>query len=201
MHTYTAQPFTFPDLAGISEKQLEVHLGLYKGYVTNVNTLREQIADLSTKDPEKYHTSVESVRRRLGFEFNGMRMHEHYFEQWENGATDEPHDSALEHAVSEKYGSWEDFIKHFRAVSMSRGSGWTTLGWDVKGKTPHVWWTADHELGMLAGVDVILTADMWEHAFMVDYLPSEKAQYLDAFFNNLNWEKIAKRFDAVQEKA
>lgn len=199
MHTYEPQTFSLPSLNGISDKQIEVHLGLYKGYVTHINLLREQIADLTAQDAEKYHFAIESMRRRLGFEFNGMRMHEFYFPQWEGGATDINPESALVQAVSEKYGSWEDFLAHFRSVAMSRGSGWTTLGWDKKGHTPHVWWTADHELGTLADIEIILTADMWEHAYMVDYLPAEKAQHIDAFFKNLNWETISQRFDDAQQ--
>ena len=196
MHSYEAQSFTFPELEGISEKQLEVHVGLYNGYVKHVNLLREQIADLTKQDAEKYNYAIESIRRRLGFEFNGMRMHELYFSQWEGGKTESPTDSALASAIIGKYGTWEDFIAHFKKVAMSRGSGWTTLGWDKQSKTPHIWWTADHELGMLADVDIILTADMWEHAYMVDYVPAEKAQHVDAFFKNLNWSVTTARFDA-----
>lgn len=196
MHSYEAQTFNFPEMEGISEKQLEVHIGLYNGYVKHINILREQIADLS-KDTEKYAFAIESVRRRLGFEFNGMRMHELYFSQWEGGKTEEPRGSELEKVVTEKYGSWEAFIDHFKKTAMSRGSGWTTLGWDKKTQQPHVWWTADHELGMLADVDIILTADMWEHAYMIDYLPSEKAQHVGAFLKNLNWDVTTKRFDSA----
>ena len=195
MHTYQPQSFDLPTLTGISDKQIDVHLGLYQGYVKHINTLRDQIADLSALDAEKYHFAIESTRRRLGFEFNGMRMHEFYFPQWEGGPTEEPRDSALATAVSEKYGSWDACIAHFKQVALSRGSGWTTLGWDAQGKTPHIWWTADHELGTLADMQVILTADMWEHAYMVDYLPAEKAQHVDAFFDNLNWNVITQRFD------
>lgn len=198
MHTYEPQTFNLPSLKGISEKQIEVHLGLYGGYVKHINILREQIADLSAQDPEKYHFAIESIRRRLGFEFNGMRMHEFYFPQWEGGASEASLDSALATALSEKYESWEDFIAHFKSVAMSRGSGWTTLGWDSKGNTPHIWWTADHELGTLADMDILLTADMWEHAYMVDYLPAEKSKHLDAFFENLNWDVVMKRFEVVR---
>lgn len=199
MHVYEPRTFSFPTLDGISDKQLEVHIGLYNGYVKHINLLREQVADLSKQDAEKYHFAIESIRRRLGFEFNGMRMHEYYFPQWEGGATNEPHDSDLARVLTEKYGSWENFITHFKSVAMSRGSGWTTLGWDTKGNTPHVWWTADHELGMLADVEILLAADMWEHAYMVDYLPAEKAQHVDAFFKNLNWDVVVKRFSDATE--
>ncbi|MBL4644519.1 MAG: Fe-Mn family superoxide dismutase [Candidatus Pacebacteria bacterium] len=197
MHKYEPQKFNLPSLDGISEKQIDVHLGLYGGYVTHINLLREQIADLSAQDPEKYKFAIESIRRRLGFEFNGMRMHEFYFPQWEGGAREESREGTLGKALIEKYGSWDAFIVHFKSVAMSRGSGWTTLGWDKKGSTPHVWWTADHELGMLTDMDILLTIDMWEHAYMVDYLPAEKAQHVDAFFKNLNWKIAEGRFDSV----
>jgi len=195
MHTYEVQSFTIPDLAGISAKQIEVHLGLYAGYVKHINLLREQIADLTQQDAEKYHFAIESLRRRLGFEFNGMRMHEFYFPQFEGSATEAPTSGALHDALAEKYGSMDDAIAHMKSVAMSRGSGWTVMAWDKKGKTPHIWWTTDHELGTLADVDVLLAIDMWEHAYMVDYLPAEKAQHIDAFFNNLNWRVVEERFN------
>lgn len=194
MHTYTPQTFNLPTLDGISDKQIEVHLGLYEGYVKHINTLREQIADLEKHDKEKYAFAIESVRRRLGFEFNGMRMHEFYFPQWERGATPEPRGSALDEALSAKYGSFDGFLEHMKTTAKSRGSGWATLAWDAKGATPHVFWTADHELGTLADVKVLLAMDMWEHAFMVDYVPAEKGQHIDAFFKNLNWTVVEERF-------
>ena len=197
MHTYEPKTFAIPALEGISQKQIDVHIGLYQGYVKHVNLLREQIADLTALDPQKYAFAIESVRRRMGFEFNGMRMHELYFSQWKGATSAEPHGSALDTAVSEKYGSWESFIAHFKQVGMSRGSGWTTLAWDSAGQTPHIWWTADHELGQLAGVRILLTMDMWEHAYMVDYLPTEKAKHIEAFLKNLNWGVVEKRFGGI----
>jgi Fe-Mn family superoxide dismutase len=193
MHTYTPQTFQLPDLKGISPRQVEIHLGLYQGYVKNINALREEIAEL-TKDADKHAFAIESVRRRLGFEFNGMRLHELYFEQWEGGAQGDPSKSPLAPSLVEKYGSLEGFVEHFRKVGMSRGSGWTTFGWDAKAQQPHVWWTADHELGMLADVKILLTMDMWEHAYMIDYAPAEKSKHIDAFFANLNWSTVEKRF-------
>jgi len=199
MHTYEAKKFSVPALEGISEKQITMHFGLYEGYVKHVNLLRQQIADLTAQDPEKYNFAIESIRRRLGFEFNGMRMHEFYFPQLEGGATQEPREGALAKALSEKYGSWDAFITHFKKVGMSRGSGWATLAWDQSGNTPHVWWTVDHELGTLADVKVLLAMDMWEHAYMVDYLPSEKAKHIDAFLKNLNWSVVEKRFEEASK--
>ncbi len=195
---YTAKKFDLPTLTDISEKQITVHLGLYEGYVTHTNLLRQQITDLETLDKEKYAYAITEVRRRLGFEFNGMRMHEQYFSQWEGGTRAPSTDSALMGAVREKYGSWESFIAHFKTVGMSRGIGWTVLYADPVGDTIHTAWVSDHELGQLGGLPVILAMDMWEHAFMVDYLPSEKKQYVEAFFKNLNWSVIEARFQKTR---
>ena len=194
MHLYQEKKFTIPELKGISAKQLEVHLGLYAGYVKHVNLLREKIHELETTDKEKNAYTVAELRRRFSFEFNGMRMHEYYFEQWEGGAQELSSESGLQKSVSEKYGSWENFISHFKTVGMSRGIGWTVLYWDPVGKTPHTAWVGDHELGTLAGLPVILAMDMWEHAFMVDYTPAEKGKYIDAFLQNLNWSVPEERF-------
>lgn len=194
MHEYSPKTFAIPELDGISQKQIDVHLGLYQGYVKHMNLLREQIADLTAQDSEKYAFAIESVRRRMGFEFNGMRMHEFYFPQFEGGSTPLATSGSLAQALLEKYGSWDGFITHFKKVGLSRGSGWCTLVWDAVGKTPHIYWTVDHELGTLADVQVLLAMDMWEHAYMVDYVPAEKSKHIDAFLKNVNWGVVEDRF-------
>lgn len=197
MHTYSAKQFDLPELQGLSEKQIKVHLGLYEGYVKHVNVLREQIADLTSMDKEKYAYAIMETRRRLGFEFNGMRMHEYYFSQFEGGAKPLDTSLGLSKAVSEKYGSVDDFIAHLTTVGMSRGIGWAILYHDPVGSTPHVAWVSDHELGQLGGLPVILAMDMWEHAFMVDYTPAEKKNYIEAFLKNINWSVVEQRFEAT----
>lgn len=191
---YETQTFNLPELEGVSSKQIEIHLGLYAGYVKHVNHLREQVADLEKNDKEKYAYAITELRRRLGFEFNGMRMHEYYFTQFEGGSQELAADSALVQAVSEKYGSIEEFLSHFTTVGMSRGIGWTILYQDKKANTVHTAWVTDHELGQLGGLNVICAMDMWEHAFMVDYTPAEKKTYIEAFFNNINWSVCEERF-------
>lgn len=190
--TYKEQQFDILELEGISEKQIQAHLGLYAGYVKHVNLIREKIEEHKGDD-----YVVAELRRRFSFEFDGMRMHEYYFSALEGGAKEVNKDSELVKALSEKYGSWEGFIEHFKAVGKSRGIGWTVLYWDPKGKTPHVAWAGDHELGTLAGLPILLAMDMWEHAFMVDYLPAEKGKYIDAFLNNVNWSFAENRFNKV----
>ncbi len=193
MHQYAPKKFELPAIPGLSEKQLSVHIGLYEGYVKHINVLREQIADLSALDKDKYAYAITETRRRLGFEFNGMRMHEYYFAQFEGGPQEVDQSSAFVASVSEKYGSWDDFIAHLTGVAMSRGIGWTILYHDPVGNTPHVAWVTDHELGQLGGLPIIFALDMWEHAFMVDYTPAEKKNYIEAVLKNTNWNTVSAR--------
>lgn len=206
---YPEQKFTIPTLEGISPKQLEVHLGLYGGYVKHVNLVREKIRELEALDREKHTYAITELRRRFAFEFDGMRMHEYYFEEFEGGATSPSTgstnslqagsgQSTLIQALIEKYGDFEKFLTHFKTVAMTRGIGWTVLYFDPRGRTPHTVWVGDHEVGHLAGLPVILALDMWEHAYMVDYTPSEKKQYIEAFFKNLNWDVVEKRFSVAK---
>ena len=193
--TYETKTFALPDLSGLSAKQIEIHLGLYGGYVKHVNLVRERLVALAKEDEEKHAYTIAELRRRFSFEFNGMRMHEYYFEQWEGGAAPADTASALAKAVGEKYGGWDGFLTHFKSVGLgTRGIGWTVLYFDQRGKTPLITWIGDHKLGTLAGLPVILAMDMWEHAYMVDYAPAEKKEYIEAFFKNLNWPVIEKRF-------
>lgn len=184
-------------LAGLSEKQIKVHLALYEGYVKHANLIIEKLAATRAGTLELDPYIVAELRRRFAFEFGGMRMHEYYFEQFEGEKSGNP-ESALAKAVAEKYGSGEDFIAHIKAVAGSRGIGWVVVYADPIAKTIHTTFVNDHEVGQLAGLPIILALDMWEHAYMVDYVPAEKKNYVDAFLANLNWSVVEKRFDAAK---
>ncbi len=190
---YSAKQFNLPILNGLSEKQIKVHLGLYEGYVKHVNLIMEKIRALKEADAEGNAYLIAELRRRFAFEFDGMRMHEYYFEQFENGQTSLAASSALAKAVEEKYAE-QSLEEHIREVAGSRGIGWVVVYADQSGKTLHTVFVNDHELGQLAGLSVLLAVDLWEHAYMVDYMPAEKKNYIDAFFANLNWDVIEKRF-------
>ncbi len=191
--TYTARTFALPELKGLSPDQIAVHLALYEGYVKHTNLIMEKIAQYKEQDAEGNAYAIAELRRRLGFEFDGMRMHEYYFEQFEGEKGGSP-ESALAKAAEEKYGSGENFIAHIKEVAGTRGIGWTVVYFDPAGKTLHTAWVDDHQLGQLSGLPIILALDMWEHAYMVDYKPKEKMTYVDAFLENVNWTVIENRF-------
>ena len=195
--TYQEQVFELPALEGISQKQLEVHLALYKGYVKNVNLLNATVAAYLKTEDEGGKYAVAEMRRRLGFEFDGMRMHEYYFSQWEKERRELDANSALAASLVRQYGSIDAFLAEFKTVGMMRGIGWSVLYFDEKAGMFHIVWVADHELGQLSGLPIILAMDMWEHAYMVDYTPADKKNYIEAFFKNLNWDTVVARFIEV----
>lgn len=192
--TYTARKFNLPELKGLSKKQIDVHLALYEGYVKHVNLITETIRELREKDAEKNAFLINELRRRLSFEFDGMRMHEYYFEQFETAAVVPDEKSPLRDAVEGKYGSWDGFLSHIKEVAGTRGIGWVIVYYDPHARTIHTAWVGDHELGQFAGLPIILAVDMWEHAFMIDYVPAEKKSYVEAFLQNVNWDIPEKRY-------
>ncbi len=195
--TYTARMFSLPELKGLSKKQIDVHLALYEGYVKHVNVILDTIQKLREEDAAANTYVMNELRRRLGFEFDGMRMHEYYFEQFEGAKGGSP-DSALAKAAEKKYGSGEKFLAHIKEVAGTRGVGWVVVYFDAVADTLHTAFVNDHELGQLAGLPIILAVDLWEHAYMVDYVPADKMTYVDAFLTNVNWSVPEARFEKAR---
>jgi Fe-Mn family superoxide dismutase len=192
--TYSARTFELPELKGLSKEQIDVHLKLYEGYVKHTNLIMERIHALKDDTSDEATFTKNELRRRLGFEFDGMRMHEYYFEQFEGGPQSPDAAAPLADAAAEKYGGQDQFVAHIKEVAGTRGIGWVVVYFDPKGRTIHTTWVDDHQLGQLSGLPVLLALDMWEHAFMVDYKPAEKKTYVDAFLDNLNWNVVERRF-------
>ncbi len=189
--SYTARTFALPELKGLSPDQIAVHLALYEGYVKHTNLILDTIQKLRTEDADGNAFVINELRRRLGFEFDGMRMHEYYFEQFEGGA--QPSGTALQKMACEKYGSWDGFNAHIKEVAGTRGIGWAVVYHDPKAATLHTAFVNDHELGQLSGLPILLAVDLWEHAYMVDYKPAEKKTYVEAFLENVNWSVVEGR--------
>lgn len=194
--TYTARSFELPEvIPGLSKEQVALHIGLYEGYVKHVNLLMQQMTSLA-KSEQDFSYALSELRRRLGFEWNGMRLHELYFGALEKGPTTLTADTKLYKALSAQYGGLSDWLDIFKKVS-ARGPGWALLNYDPEARHFFHTWVADHEVGQLATLPVIVALDHWEHAYLVDYKPSEKALYVDAYLTALNWDTLAERFENV----
>jgi Fe-Mn family superoxide dismutase len=123
---YTEKKFTLPALEGISAKSVEEHVGLYAGYVKNFNAISAAIEALLV-EPEKNALAISELRRRHSFEFDGMKLHELYFPQFEGAPTPLNADSELAQALSKHWGSPDAAEARMRQTAMMRGPGWSIL--------------------------------------------------------------------------
>lgn len=194
LESYPARKWQLAGLNGISDRTLEIHFGLYEGYVKNTNTLNEQLDGLirAGKGLPSDPTFAE-LTRRLGFEYNGMVLHELYFDNLTKDANGPPSSGQFYETAGSNFGDFETWKKNFAAVGGMRGVGWAIAYQDpTTGKLSNHWVTL-HEDGNVAGYKPILVMDVWEHAFMLDYKPAERSKYIEAFFSNVDWSKVESR--------
>ena len=192
---YKAKDFKLSGLKGISDRTLEMHFDLYQGYVKNTNLLTEQLCELmgrgraSGADP-----LYAELTRRLGFEYGGMVLHEYYFGNMKKDGTGLPAaGSKAAAAITGTFGSLDTWMTDFKAVGEMRGVGWAILYQDpMTGRVTNQWITL-HDEGVPSGFKPLLVMDVWEHAFLLDYKPSERGQYIEAFFQNVDWDAVERR--------
>ena len=188
---YTAKDYSgLIGMEGFGETLLNNHFTLYQGYVTNTNKLLDSVAAM-LKEGKMATPEYAELKRRMGFEFNGMRLHEYYFENLGGkGALDKS--SKLGKKLAEEFGSYEDWEKDFRGTATMRGIGWAILYQDnLTGRLLNQW-INEHETGHPAGCTPLLVLDVFEHAFMIDY-GLKRADYIEAFFKNINWGAVESR--------
>ena len=188
---------TYPHLKGlkgISDAQLEAHFTLYQGYVKNTNLLTEQLQALAKegKAAGTNHAYAE-MTRRLGFEYNGMILHEYYFGNLKAAGGELEKTSNLHKELERSFGSYENWLADFKAVATMRGVGWAVTFQDPTTKFLSNHWVTLHNDGNPAGYTPIVVMDAWEHAFVPDYKPFERAKYVEAYLQNIDWKAAESR--------
>ncbi len=180
-------------LTGFSDTLLKNHFTLYQGYVTNANKLSDLLLQM-VKDGKTAVPEYAETKRRFGWEFNGMRLHELYFGNLSKGAAALDKNSGLAKKIAEEFGSYENWEKDAKATATMRGIGWVVLYLDPVSKRLFNCWINEHDGGHLSGAVPLLVLDVFEHAFMIDY-GLKRADYIEAFFKALNWATVAERFN------
>jgi superoxide dismutase, Fe-Mn family len=191
---YTANNYShLLGMEGFGNSLLTMHFKLYEGYVKNTNDL---LAKLKTVEATSYEYGA--LKRRLGWEFDGMRLHELYFDHLGgNGAVDKQ--DPLVVALASQYGSFEKWKKDFVATGLIRGIGWAVLYYDPEDGRLINAWINEHDTGHLVTGSAILIMDVFEHAYILQY-GLDRAQYINAFFANLNWKVASDRYTAVSSR-
>lgn len=195
--SYQAREFNLSALNGISDQTLEMHFKLYEGYVKETNKLTEAIHKFiqdGQVDQEEMPAYSE-LTRRLGFEYNGMVLHEYYFDNLKSGGGtgDADRTTQFAKAAESSFGSYEIWKADFVGIGKMRGVGWAICYQNpTNGRLSNHWITL-HETGNVAGYNPILVMDVWEHAYLLDYKPAERPKYIEAFFSNVDWTMVEKR--------
>jgi len=190
--TYTANDYQhLVGIPGFSPDLLAGHFKLYQGYVTNTNKLADNLSGLVEAGKENSPEYAE-LKRRFGFEFNGMRLHEYYFGNLGGNQGGMEQASGLSRALTGQFGSTEQWEKDFKATGKMRGIGWVILYQDRAGNRLFNQWINEHETGHLAGCSPLLVMDVFEHAFLPDY-GLDRASYIEAFFAAIDWQAVGKR--------
>jgi Fe-Mn family superoxide dismutase len=175
-------------MPGFSDALLKLHFELYQGYVKNTNLLTDKLNALSAQDT----LELGALKRRFNWEFNGMRLHELYFDNL-GGKTPLDTNSDLYRQIVSDFGSYEKWKQNFISTGMIRGIGWVILYRDPQtGRLMNIW-IEEHDLGHLAGATPLLIMDVFEHAYITQY-GLDRAKYIDAFFKNIRWEEVVRRY-------
>ncbi len=177
-------------MPGFSETLLKNHFTLYQGYVTNTNKLMDTFAAM-LKESKTATPEYAELKRRMGWEFDGMRLHEYYFENL-GGKTPLDKSGKFASKVAAAFGSYEAWEQDFRATGAMRGIGWVVLYQDNVSGTLFNAWINEHDVGHFAGCAPVLIMDVFEHAFMIDY-GTKKVDYIAAFFKNIKWDVLDSR--------
>ncbi len=174
-------------IPGFSDTLLKNHFTLYGGYVANTNKLLETINAKGAGTPE-----YAELKRRFGWEWNGMKLHELYFGNMKNGGGDKSAGEKIIKKISEQFGSYENWEKDFKGAGAMRGIGWVILALDKdSGKLFNIW-INEHDVGHLSGATPLLVMDVFEHAYMIDY-GLKRADYINAFFAAIDWGAAEER--------
>jgi len=177
--------------AGFSETLLTNHFTLYQGYVTNTNKMLS-ILDQMLKEGKVSSPEFAELKRRLGWEFNGMRLHEYYFDNLGGNASLDV-EGRLGKKLAESFGSIDAWEKDFRATGAMRGIGWAVLYQDSDNGRLINFWINEHDVSHPSGCLPILIMDVFEHAFMLDY-GMKRTDYIEAFFKSIDWKTVEARF-------
>lgn len=190
---YTANDYShLLGLDGFSDDALNTHIGLYEGYVKKTNELMEKLEE-HMKAKTQATPEFAEMRRRFGWEWNGMRLHEYYFGSLSKEASDAKADSPFMSAIEKHFGSFDAWREDFIATAALRGIGWGILYYDQQKDMLCNDWVNEHDQGHLAGATILLNIDVFEHAFVIDY-GMKRADYIDAFMAAVDWSIVEERF-------
>lgn len=180
------QELKYTSLEGLSEKQLKEHHDvLYAGYVNKWNQIRKDLVDADKSLANATYSTFRELKNEQSFAGNAIKLHEAYFNNL--GGDGQAKNEILELIVDD-FGSFEDWKTDYYASGIS-ARGWVVLSYDLDDNRLYNFTCDAHNQGDFWNNIVLLVLDVYEHAYMIDYGTNRK-DYLDTFFNNIDWDYV-----------
>jgi Fe-Mn family superoxide dismutase len=182
------------ELEGISRPAVEAHYKLYQGYVAKRNEILGKLADVDLASANQVYSEVRALKVDLTFAIGGIKNHEIYFEHLggEGGAPE----GAIGELIARDFGSADAWRADLKATGMGgRGWAWTAYDWD-EGRLFNYIGDAQNTFPIW-NTTPLVALDVYEHAYFLDY-QTDRASYIDAFFNNLDWSVVNDWVSAYQ---
>lgn len=190
---YQAKDYSYllGKVEGLSDKLLSMHFTLYKGYVKSANLLASSIKEMR-RQGEDLTIAYGALIRRFAWEYDGMYLHELYFDNLRGSAFLEKN-SPLYQKIEQDFGAFETWKQNFLATGLIRGIGWVILYLDPVESLLKNIWIDEHNINHIPGGTPILVMDVWEHAYMIEY-GLDRKKYIEVFFKNIDWNLVEKRY-------
>lgn len=191
------KPQNFDHLKGLrdfSDRLMKNHFTLYRGYVKNTNHLAGLLLNM-VKLGKTGTIEYAELKRRFGWEFNGMRLHELYFENLTKRSIPLKRSSPLYEKLRQDFGQIGTWERGFMGVGGMRGIGWVVLTRDPLAGRLYNIWLDEHDAGFLVGSTPLLVMDVFEHAYLQDFGMNRTA-YVQAFMKAIDWAVVEERFEA-----
>jgi Fe-Mn family superoxide dismutase len=192
--TYEVRPFDLSAVQGLSKKAIDLHLGLYKTYVEQLNKLLEQSPQHSASAAP---LALDGYNRRFAFEYNGVALHELFFEQLAGKRRPPQSDGEFSDALQQDFGNFAGWKASVDALAKTRGVGWVLTVRERGQERLHNCWIDLHHLSLPANCDVVFALDLWEHAYMIDFTPAQRADYVKIILDNVDWPVVEQRLVAA----
>lgn len=177
-------------MQGFSADLLHNHFNLYHEYVKTMNTLAAALEGLAAGGQED-SSEYAGLKRRLGQEYNGVCLHELYFENL-GGQNEMRIGSSLTQKLAESFGSYKNWEEDFKTTASLRGVGWAVLCQDHVTGQLNNFWLDEQQSEVPADRKPLLVLDAWEHSYIMDY-GLKRPEYLESFFKNIDWNVVDKR--------
>lgn len=181
-------------MPGFSQSQIEQHLKLYKGYIAKANELTAKLKDVDLAGANATYAPLRELLVEESYAVNGAIYHEYYFGNL-GGKGGEPQ-GELRAGLEEHFGSIGKFMDFLKASGKCM-RGWVVVGYNTRAGHLGTFGLDMHNMWAPANLVPIMVLDVYEHAYMIDY-GIDRAKYLDAFVNNLDWDVVAKRLLAAR---